>query len=99
MSTPAERYAAAKTRQRHPRVQEFAASLSFPLDDFQREACEAVSDGHSVLVAAPTGAGKTLVGEFAVRHAFERGEKAFYTTPIKALSNQKYQDLRAVYGS
>src|SRR6188768_2927423 len=96
MSTPAERYAAAKARQRHPRVQEFAASLNFPLDDFQ---CEAVADGHSVLVAAPTGAGKTLVGEFAVRHAFERGEKAFYTTPIKALSNQKYQDLRAVYGA
>jgi len=99
MSTPAERFAAAKARKHRPDLQEFAASLSFPLDDFQREACEAVADGHSVLVAAPTGAGKTLVGEFAVRHAFERGEKAFYTTPIKALSNQKYQDLRAVYGA
>lgn len=99
MSTPAERFAAAKARQQRPDLQAFAASLSFPLDDFQREACEAVADGHSVLVAAPTGAGKTLVGEFAVRHAFERGEKAFYTTPIKALSNQKYQDLRSVYGA
>ena len=99
MSSPAERFAAAKARQRRTDLADFAASLSFPLDDFQREACEAVADGHSVLVAAPTGAGKTLVGEFAVRHAFERGEKAFYTTPIKALSNQKYQDLRAVYGS
>ena len=99
MSTPAERFAAAKARGKRPDLQEFAESLAFPLDDFQREACEAVADGHSVLVAAPTGAGKTLVGEFAVRHAFERGEKAFYTTPIKALSNQKYQDLRAVYGT
>jgi ATP-dependent RNA helicase HelY len=99
MSTPAERFAAAKARSHRPDLQDFAQSLSFPLDEFQREACEAVADGHSVLVAAPTGAGKTLVGEFAVRHAYERGEKAFYTTPIKALSNQKYQDLRAVYGA
>ena len=99
MSTPAERFAAAKARQRRPDLANFVETLSFPLDDFQREACEAVAEGHSVLVAAPTGAGKTLVGEFAVRHAFERGEKAFYTTPIKALSNQKYQDLRSVYGS
>src|SRR6187402_465027 len=99
MSSPAERFAAATQRGRRPDLTEFAASLSFPLDEFQQEACEAVADGHSVLVAAPTGAGKTLVGEFAVRHAFERGEKAFYTTPIKALSNQKFQDLRAVYGT
>jgi len=99
MSTPAERFAAAKARSSRPELEDFAASLRFPLDPFQREACEAVSDGHSVLVAAPTGAGKTLVGEFAVQHAFARGGKAFYTTPIKALSNQKYQDLRAVYGA
>lgn len=57
-----------------------------------------MADGHSVLVAAPTGAGKTVVGEFAVAHAQRRGRKAFYTTPIKALSNQKFGDLRAVYG-
>jgi len=99
MSTPAERFAAAKSRQRRTDLKDFEESLSFPLDDFQREACEAVADGHSVLVAAPTGAGKTIVGEFALRHAYERGEKAFYTTPIKALSNQKFQDLRAVYGA
>src|SRR5690606_9719301 len=98
MSSPAERFAAAKARQRRTDLADFEQSLSFPLDDFQRQACEAVADGHSVLVAAPTGAGKTLVGEYAVRHAHVRGEKAFYTTPIKALSNQKFQDLRAVYG-
>ncbi|WP_084103741.1 RNA helicase [Demequina sp. NBRC 110056] len=98
MSTPAERFAAAKARARHQDLIDFESSLSFPLDDFQREACAAVADGHSVLVAAPTGAGKTIVGEFAVRHAVERGEKAFYTTPIKALSNQKFAELRRVYG-
>ena len=57
-----------------------------------------MADGHSVLVAAPTGAGKTVVGEFAVAHAQRRGRKAYYTTPIKALSNQKFGDLRAIYG-
>ncbi len=72
--------------------------MPFPLDDFQREGCEAVAEGHSVLVAAPTGAGKTVVGEFAVAHAQQRGLKAYYTTPIKALSNQKFGDLRAAYG-
>jgi ATP-dependent RNA helicase HelY len=95
----AERFAAAKARAKHQDLTDFEASLSFPLDDFQRQACTAVAEGHSVLVAAPTGAGKTLVGEFAVRHAHGRGHKAFYTTPIKALSNQKYQDLRAAYGA
>lgn len=94
----AEQYAAAKARARYRDLDAFASALSFALDDFQREACEAVADGHSVLVAAPTGAGKTLVGEYAVYHAHRRGEKAFYTTPIKALSNQKFNDLRAAYG-
>jgi len=98
MSTPAERFAAAKARTRHHDLSVFEESLSFPLDDFQREACIAVGDGHSVLVAAPTGAGKTIVGEFAVHHCVARGEKAFYTTPIKALSNQKYLELRRAYG-
>jgi len=97
--SPAERFAAAKARNRREDLAMFVQSLDFPLDDFQREACEVVADGHSVLVAAPTGAGKTLVGEYAVRHSYDRGEKAFYTTPIKALSNQKFQDLRAVYGA
>ncbi len=99
MSTPAERYAASRQRIRHPDLVAFERALPFELDGFQRDACLAVSQGHSVLVAAPTGAGKTLVGEFAVRHAHDRGEKAFYTTPIKALSNQKFNDLCAQYGT
>ncbi|MDN5794697.1 MAG: DEAD/DEAH box helicase, partial [Intrasporangium sp.] len=81
-----------------PRLAEFATGLDFPLDDFQVEACRAVEDGQGVLVAAPTGAGKTVVGEFAVDLALQRGRKAFYTTPIKALSNQKYADLVRRYG-
>ncbi|MGM0819394.1 MAG: DEAD/DEAH box helicase, partial [Actinomycetota bacterium] len=76
----------------------FAARLPFPLDDFQREGIDALARGRSVLVAAPTGAGKTVVGEYAVWRALERGGKCFYTTPIKALSNQKHADLCAVYG-
>jgi len=82
-----------------PRFAEFAAQLEFPLDDFQIEACRAVEDGRGVLVAAPTGAGKTIVGEFAVHLALATGRKAFYTTPIKALSNQKYADLVRVHGA
>jgi ATP-dependent RNA helicase HelY len=70
----------------------------FPLDPFQVEACEAVEAGHGVLVAAPTGSGKTLVGEFAVHLALATGRKCFYTTPIKALSNQKFTDLVDRYG-
>src|SRR5690349_18577925 len=77
----------------------FTASLAFPLDPFQVEACAALEEGRGVLVAAPTGAGKTVVGEFAVHLALAAGRKAFYTTPIKALSNQKYNDLVAVHGA
>ncbi|WP_322936293.1 DEAD/DEAH box helicase [Nocardioides bizhenqiangii] len=76
----------------------FAATFPFELDQFQIDACRALEAGHGVLVAAPTGAGKTLVGEFAVQLAIETGRKCFYTTPIKALSNQKYHDLVARYG-
>ena len=82
-----------------PRLAEFAASYDFPLDDFQVEACRAVEEGRGVLVAAPTGAGKTVVGEFAVHLALATGRKAFYTTPIKALSNQKYADLVRRHGA
>ena len=78
--------------------EQFAARLPFPLDDFQHEGMHALARGRSVLVAAPTGAGKTVVGEYAVWRALERGAKCFYTTPIKALSNQKHADLCAVYG-
>ncbi|MCU1537345.1 MAG: box helicase domain protein [Humibacillus sp.] len=82
-----------------PRLAEFAALQDFPLDDFQVESCRAVEDGRGVLVAAPTGAGKTVVGEFAVHLALATGRKAFYTTPIKALSNQKYADLVRRHGA
>ncbi|MFE3000433.1 DEAD/DEAH box helicase [Nocardia sp. NPDC059246] len=76
----------------------FAAELKFELDPFQRQSCEALEGGHSVLVCAPTGAGKTVVGEFAVHLALAAGGKCFYTTPIKALSNQKFADLTERYG-
>jgi ATP-dependent RNA helicase HelY len=70
----------------------------FVLDRFQREAVAAIDLGRNVLVAAPTGAGKTVVAEHAVRRALEEGRRAFYTTPIKALSNQKYADLVREHG-
>jgi ATP-dependent RNA helicase HelY len=76
----------------------FAEQLPFRLDAFQRTACEALENGHGVLVCAPTGAGKTVVGEFAVHLALAAGRKCFYTTPIKALSNQKHNDLVVRYG-
>ncbi len=100
MPSPAERYAAAAARSRRERseVGRFTAGLDFPLDDFQLRACQAVEEGKGVLVAAPTGAGKTIVGEFAVHLALSTGRKAFYTTPIKALSNQKYHDLVRRHG-
>jgi ATP-dependent RNA helicase HelY len=78
-------------------VDRFVAQLGFPLDPFQQRAIDALVRGRSVLVAAPTGAGKTVVGEFACHDAVARGGKAFYTTPIKALSNQKYRDLLTRY--
>lgn len=78
---------------------EFERSFDFALDAFQVEACRALESGSGVLVAAPTGAGKTIAGEFAVFLALRRGLKAFYTTPIKALSNQKYAELIARYGA
>src|SRR6478735_945185 len=98
MSSPAERYAAARRRTAHPTLSDFTADLGFSLDPFQVEACEALEQGSGVLVCAPTGAGKTVVGEFAVHKALAEGRKAFYTTPIKALSNQKYNDLVDRYG-
>jgi ATP-dependent RNA helicase HelY len=76
----------------------FAGELPFTLDEFQLRACTALEGGHGVLVCAPTGAGKTVVGEFAVHLALASGRKCFYTTPIKALSNQKHTDLVRRYG-
>ena len=77
----------------------FGEAYGFPLDDFQIAGATAIAEGRSTLVAAPTGAGKTVVGEFAVWWALQRGGKCFYTTPIKALSNQKYNDLVERYGN
>ncbi|WP_344302981.1 DEAD/DEAH box helicase [Nocardioides bigeumensis] len=80
-------------------LSDFATGYGFPLDDFQVRACEELEAGRGVLVAAPTGSGKTVVGEFAVHLALATGRKCFYTTPIKALSNQKFNDLVARYGA
>ena len=97
--SPAERYRAATARVKSPKLDEFRRSLSFDLDPFQIDACEAVEAGKGVLVAAPTGAGKTIVAEFAVHLALQNADvKVFYTAPMKALSNQKYQDLVETYG-
>jgi ATP-dependent RNA helicase HelY len=76
----------------------FAERYPFPLDDFQVRAIQALDAGESVLVAAPTGAGKTVVAEFGIQRALDRHRKAFYTTPLKALSNQKFGDFAAQYG-
>jgi ATP-dependent RNA helicase HelY len=101
MPSPAERLAASADRAAAAgtRLAAFTAGLAFPLDEFQVAACRAVEAGKGVLVAAPTGAGKTIVGEFAVHLALATGRKAFYTTPIKALSNQKYADLARQHGA
>ena len=98
-NSPAEAYAAARRRVTLPRLDEFASDLSFELDPFQLTACQALEEGRGVLVCAPTGAGKTVVGEFAVHLALAQGRKCFYTTPIKALSNQKHADLVARHGA
>ncbi|GMA93266.1 hypothetical protein GCM10025881_39910 [Pseudolysinimonas kribbensis] len=102
MSTlsPAERYAAARARRAAPELQLFRERQDFDLDPFQLEACRALEAGRGVLVAAPTGAGKTIVAEFAVHLALaDPRAKVFYTTPIKALSNQKYSELAAEHGA
>src|SRR4051812_32560792 len=83
----------------YPVLGAFSGLYEFGLDDFQVRSCRVVEEGKNVLVAAPTGSGKTVVGEFAVHLALQTGRKAFYTTPIKALSNQKYHDLVARYGA
>ncbi|MGH9282297.1 MAG: DEAD/DEAH box helicase, partial [Acidimicrobiales bacterium] len=77
---------------------QFLAGLGFQPDPFQVEALDALDAGRSVLVAAPTGSGKTVVAEYAVARALAGGGKAFYTTPLKALSNQKYGDLLRAHG-
>ncbi len=79
-------------------IETFAARYPFPLDNFQIEAITHLAEDRSVLVAAPTGTGKTLVAEFAIWRAYQRNQRVIYTTPLKALSNQKFRDLRAQYG-
>lgn len=99
MSGPADRFARAESARAHPESTAFAQAQRFDLDPFQVAGCHALEDGRSVLVAAPTGAGKTIVGEFAVHLAMrETAAKAFYTTPMKALSNQKFRELQDIYG-
>jgi ATP-dependent RNA helicase HelY len=82
-----------------PELTAFQALYDFSFDAFQLDACRALNAGHGVLLAAPTGSGKTVVGEFAVHLALAEGRKCFYTTPIKALSNQKYADLVRRYSA
>ncbi|MCZ6786928.1 MAG: DEAD/DEAH box helicase [Planctomycetota bacterium] len=65
---------------------------------FQKQAIDAVDGGRSVIVAAPTGAGKTLVADYAIEHAFMEGRRIVYTAPVKALSNQKFRDFRGLHG-
>ncbi|MDE3081829.1 MAG: DEAD/DEAH box helicase [Acidobacteriota bacterium] len=77
---------------------EFTHTLGFGLDDFQIEALDAVDRGVNVLVSAPTGSGKTLVANYAIGRTITNGRRAFYTTPLKALSNQKYGELSRLYG-
>src|SRR6266487_2057635 len=79
-------------------IQAFATCYPFPLDPFQLEAIAHLAQGRSVLVAAPTGTGKTLVAEYAIWLAQQQQQRVIYTTPLKALSNQKYRDLRDIYG-
>jgi superfamily II RNA helicase len=89
-----------ETASAHPRtiLDIYLDMLGFPLDDFQLEAIDHINHGKSVVVCAPTGAGKTVIAEFAAMKAMDEGMKLFYTTPLKALSNQKYHDLKARFG-
>ena len=77
----------------------FVARQGFELDSFQQRALDSLDDGASLLVSAPTGAGKTLVADYGVQRALDQGCKSFYTTPLKALSNQKYLELKRQHGA
>ncbi|CAN5380051.1 DEAD/DEAH box helicase [soil metagenome] len=98
--SPAERFAASKRTRGLPVLEAFRARQRFDLDPFQVAACAVVEEGKSVLVAAPTGAGKTIIAEFAIFRAMQdSSSKVFYTAPMKALSNQKFQELVTEYGA
>ena len=77
---------------------DFVARYPFPIDRFQTESFDALDRGEHVVVAVPTGSGKTVVAEYGIESARRDGRRAFYTAPIKALSNQKYRDLAELYG-
>ena len=79
--------------------QDFVRRIGFELDEFQNKAIAALERGESVLVAAPTGSGKTIVARFAIERALSHSRRVFYTTPLKALSNQKYLEFCEIYGS
>lgn len=80
-------------------TEHLATSFPFPLDPFQKHAIKAIHEGHNVLVTAKTGSGKTLVGEYLIHHCLKKGQRVFYTTPIKSLSNQKFHDLKQLFPS
>ena len=82
-----------------PPADELACPFPFPLDSFQKHAVKAIHNGHNVLVTAKTGSGKTLVGEYLIHHCLKKGQRVFYTTPIKSLSNQKFHDLKQMFPS
>ncbi|MFN9675328.1 MAG: DEAD/DEAH box helicase, partial [Microcystis sp.] len=82
----------------NPTSLDFKTIFPFKLDDFQQSAIAALAAGKSVVVCAPTGSGKTLIGEYAIYRALERGKRVFYTTPLKALSNQKFRDFQEKFG-
>ena len=75
------------------------SEFPFELDDFQKEACKIIDNGESVVVCAPTGAGKTVIAQHAINNALKQGCRIFYTTPLKALSNQKFYDFCEQYGT
>lgn len=97
MPSPAERYAKSKYK-KLDFVSDFVSGLAFYPDDFQIESFAVLERGESLLVAAPTGAGKTLIAEYGIQRCLELGKKLVYTTPIKALSNQKYRDFCSQFG-
>jgi len=82
-----------------PPKDQLACEFPFPLDPFQKHAVKAIHQGHNVLVTAKTGSGKTMVGEYLIHHCLKRGQRVFYTTPIKSLSNQKFHDLKQMFPS